>query len=63
MATQTLLGAITLVNLGLVGYQSVHNGQPADPPDVLRGRGREIVDERGKVRASITIQPEDPKVI
>jgi hypothetical protein len=63
MPTQTLLGAITLVNLGLVGYQSVHTRQPAAPPDVLRGRGLEIVDERGKVRASITILPEDPKVV
>jgi hypothetical protein len=29
---------------------------------VLRGRALEIVDERGKVRASITIFPADPKV-
>ena len=63
MATQTLLGAITLLNLGFVGYQSVHAPHPDSAPDVLRGRGLEIVDDRGKVRASITIQPEDPKVI
>jgi hypothetical protein len=63
MATQTLLVALTLVNLGLVGYHSVHAPQPASSPDVIRGRGLEIVDDRGKVRASITLVPEDPKVL
>jgi hypothetical protein len=63
MATQTLLAALTVVNLGLAGYQSVRAPYPASPPDVLRGRGLEIVDDRGKVRASIAILPEDPKVI
>jgi hypothetical protein len=60
MPTQTLLGVLTVVNLGLFGYQSV---RPAPPPDVLRGRALEIVDDRGKVRASITVIPEDPKVL
>jgi hypothetical protein len=63
MPTQTLLGVLTVVNLGLVGYQSVHAPYPATSPDVIRGRALEIVDDRGKVRASITIMPEDPKVI
>jgi len=63
MAIQTLLGILTVVNLGLFGFQSVHAPQPARPPDVIRGRALEIVDDRGKVRASITIMPEDPKVI
>jgi hypothetical protein len=63
MPTQTLLGLLTAVNLGLVGYQSVHAPDPASPPDVIRGRALEIVDARGKVRASITVVPEDPKVI
>jgi hypothetical protein len=63
MATQTLLAALTVVNLGLAGYQSVRAPHPPSSPDVLRGRGLEIVDDRGKVRASIAILPEDPKVI
>jgi hypothetical protein len=63
MPTQTLLGVLTVVNLGLVGFQSVQAPHPASPPDVIRGRALEIVDDRGKVRASITIMPEDPKVI
>ena len=29
---------------------------------MLRGRALEIVDDRGRVRASITLLPEDPKV-
>jgi hypothetical protein len=63
MPTQTLLGVLTIVNLGLVGYQAVHAPHPASMPEVIRGRGLEIVDDRGKVRASITLMPEDPKVI
>ena len=62
MPTQTLLGVLTVVNLGLLGYQSVQAPHPASPPGVLRGRALEIVDDRGKVRASITLHPEDPKV-
>jgi len=34
-----------------------------DVPGVLRGRSLEIVDARGRIRASITVLPEDPKVI
>ena len=61
MPTQTLLGILTAVNLGLAAYQSAP--RPASSPGVIRGTGLEIVDHRGKVRASITIMPEDPKVI
>jgi len=34
-----------------------------DVPGVLRGRALEIVDARGRIRASIAVLPEDPKVI
>jgi hypothetical protein len=34
-----------------------------DVPGVLRGRALEIVDGRGRIRASIAVIPEDPKVI
>ena len=67
MKTQNLLAVLTAVNLGLLGYQVVKphtaTASTADVPAVLRGRALEIVDERGKVRASITVLPEDPKVI
>ena len=67
MKNQRLLIILTAVNLGLLGYQVVQphlaTASTADVPDVLRGRALEILDERGKVRASIAILPEDPKAI
>jgi hypothetical protein len=63
MPTQTLLSILTVVNLGVLGYQSLRTPHPATPPDMLRGRGLEIVDDRGKVRASITLLPEDPNAL
>ncbi len=63
MPTQTLLGVLTVVNLGLLGFQSARAPHPASSLDVIRGRALEIVDDRGKVRASITLMPEDPKVL
>jgi hypothetical protein len=55
------------VNLGLLGYQVFQPhlavASTTDVPAVLRGRALEIVDARGKVRASIAVLPEDPKVI
>lgn len=66
METQRPLVLLTAVNLGLFGYQAVQAGPPAAPTvevrDVLRGRALEIVDERGRVRASLSVIPEDPKV-
>lgn len=67
MKTERLLITLTAVNLGLLAYQVVQprlaGASTADIPAVLRGSALEIVDARGKVRASITVIPEDPKVI
>lgn len=67
MKTQPLLIVLTAVNLGLLSYQLIkpRPGLAATPdvPAVIRGRALEIVDDRGKVRASISVIPEDPKVI
>jgi hypothetical protein len=67
MKTQRLLIILTAVNLGLLGYQVVQphsaGASTADVPAVLRARALEIVDARGKIRASIAVLPEDPKVI
>ena len=67
MKTQRLLIVLTAVNLGLFCYQFVRprSGLAAtnDVPAVIRGRALEIIDDRGKVRASIAVLPEDPKVI
>jgi len=67
MNTQRLLTILTAVNLALLGYQVLQPrlavASTADVPGVLRGRALEIVDARGKIRASIAVLPEDPKVI
>ncbi len=66
MKTQRLLIVLTAVNLSLFCYQFLRPraGLAAtnDVPAVIRGRALEIVDDRGKVRASIAVLPEDPKV-
>jgi hypothetical protein len=67
MKAQKLLVVLTAVNLGLLGYQVIPprsaGASTDDVPAVLRARSLEIVDARGKVRASIAVLPEDPKVI
>ena len=58
--TQRLLIALTLANLGLLLFLLTFAGKPAaadDPPAVLRGKGLEIVDDQGRVRASIKLHP------
>src|SRR6266498_1999771 len=66
MQTQSLLILLTAVNLGLLCYQSAtprpSMAATADVPTVIRGRALEIVDDRGRVRASLSVLPEDPKV-
>jgi len=67
MKNQRLLAILTAVNLALLGFQVLQPrlavASTADVPAVLRGRALEIVDARGKVRASLRVIPEDPKVI
>lgn len=67
MQTQRLLIVLTAVNLGLLGYQllqpRVSLAATADVPAVIRARALEIVDDRGKIRASLSVIPEDPKVM
>jgi hypothetical protein len=59
MKIQRVLIPLTVVNLGLLMFLlaqirplEAHNVEP-----VLRGRALEIVDDRGRVRASIKVQP------
>ena len=52
--------ALTIVNLVLLAGTVTQSSRPAlasDTPPMLRGRGLEIVDEQGRVRASITVFP------
>jgi hypothetical protein len=58
---QPLVIGLTLLNLGLLGVTVLRGpavAAPSPAPDgMLRGRGLQIVDDRGKVRASIAIEP------
>jgi hypothetical protein len=62
MKTQRLLVVITILNLLLLvfslGQTRAVVAEGAAAP-VLRGRALEIVDDRGRVRASITVLPAD----
>jgi hypothetical protein len=62
MKTQSLLLALTAVNLALLGFNLVEaRSAHAAASGILRGRGLEIVDEQGRVRATISVTPGDPK--
>ena len=57
---QPVLIPLTLLNLGILGVaiareQAVASSLTSD--GILRGRGLQIVDDQGKVRASITVNP------
>ena len=61
MKTQRLLIALTIVNFALLISSLAQRPVAADSVlPVLRGRAFEIVDDHGKVRASITVFPADP---
>src|SRR3954462_3966472 len=63
MNTQRLLIVLTLANFALLIFSLARPGVAAESAvAVLRGRALEIVDERGRVRASITVYPADPAV-
>src|SRR5262252_1879989 len=62
MKSQTILAALTAVNLALLSYNLVETRQARAAGDgILTGRGLRIVDERGRVRAAIAILPANPK--
>jgi hypothetical protein len=60
MRTQRFLVALTMINLALLIIRLLSRPERAvanAPLPVLRGSALEIVDERGKVRPSIKVQP------
>jgi hypothetical protein len=60
MGREVLLGALTAVNLVLLGGTGLMQVLPAKAQDgagILRGSGLEIVDREGRLRSSISIQP------
>jgi hypothetical protein len=62
MKIQRFLVVLTIANLGLLVFllARVRADNPSVAP-VLRGSALQIVDERGKVRASIQVLPVNPK--
>lgn len=67
MKGQRILVVLTALNLGIFCYQLAQPrpgfAATVDVPPVIRARALEIVDDRGRVRASLSVLPEDPKVI
>jgi len=63
MKTQRILAVLTLVNLALLASVLTQGraAQAGSDSGVLRGRSLEILDDKGRVRASIKIHPADPK--
>ncbi len=60
MKMQRLLLALTVVNLGLLIFLLLSHIRPAlanSVAPVLRGRALELVDERGRARASLNVLP------
>ena len=60
MRRETLLGAVTAVNLILFAATGLMQILPAEAKDgagILRGSGLEIVDGEGRLRSSISILP------
>lgn len=63
MRIQRLLVALTVVNIALLTFSLARpSAAGAAVAPVLRGRALEIVDDRGLIRASITVLPADPTV-
>ena len=64
MRIQRLLVTLTAVNAVLLVFLLAQSAAVAVPgvAPVLRGRALEIVDDSGRIRASITILPADPNV-
>ena len=63
MKDQRVMIGLTVANLGIMIFMLFHQSGPvaaSSPASVLRARGLEIVDDQGRVRASIQIQPEGP---
>ena len=63
MKTQRLVVALTLMNLALliVTLAQLHPALAQGTAPVLRARALEIVDEQGRVRASISVLPASPQ--
>lgn len=63
MKLQKFLVGLTMINLLILILQimPIRPANAANTPGILRGSGLEIVDDQGRVRASIQILPPDAK--
>jgi len=61
MKSTQLLWTLTLVNLGCLAVRVVPDPQARAETDapMLRGRGIEIVDDQGRLRAQLKVEPAD----
>ena len=64
MSSQRLLTVLSAGNLVLLAFLLLQSCTVAanETAPILRGRGLQIVDDNGRVRASISILPPDPNV-
>ena len=62
MNSTRALWCLTLANLGLVAFQLLprREVQAQDQLPILRGRGLEIVDDQGRLRAQLKLEPANP---
>jgi hypothetical protein len=66
MKNHRLTIALTLVNLGILAFlllRQIVPVQASSPATILRARGLEIVDDQGRVRASIHVVPPGPAIM
>ena len=65
MKTDRLLMLLTAVNVAILSYQLARPrpgvASTTNVLPVIRARALEIVDDRGRVRASLAVLPEDPE--
>ena len=64
MKIQSLMIALTIANATMLIFSLTepHRTSAQEIAPVLRGRGFEIVDDHGRVRAELKVFPPDPKV-
>lgn len=64
MKSSKIVTVLTVINLLVLAFNLLQakNVKATEVAPVLRGRALEIVDDKGRVRASLSVLPEDPEV-
>lgn len=65
MKSTRFLWALTILNLGCLAYQALpsRNAGVEGEVSMLRGRGLEIVDDEGRVRAQFKLEPANAEYV